>query len=94
MSSEPSPRLVEALREMDRILEEMVVAQRKKVLRIGREYAPGATPEDLMNPQDSPELLAAPQFHFEDGILSGYISAQIALRGGVLRTFGAAEGEG
>lgn len=84
VSDMPS-RLNEALREMDRILEEMITAQRAKVLRIGRDYAPGATPEDLMNPHDIPALLAAPQFHFEDGILSGYISAQMALRAGVLR---------
>lgn len=84
MSETPSP-LSAALREIDRILSQMITAQRAKVLRIGREFAPGATPEDLMNPHDIPELTAASQFHFEDGILSGYIGAQIALRAGAMK---------
>lgn len=91
MSSEVSPRLAAALLEMERILEEMITAQRAKVLRIGREYAPEATPEDLMNPHDVPELERAPHFHFEDGILAGYISARIALRTGVTLPFGGEE---
>jgi hypothetical protein len=76
-----------ALSEVDRILEEMISHQRTKVLRVAREYFPQATPEDLRNPHDIPQLLSAPSFHFEDGILSGLISAQIALRAGVLRKY-------
>jgi hypothetical protein len=76
-----------ALRDVDRILEEMIVQQRGKVLRVAREFAPQATPEDIMNPHDIPELARAPVFHFEDGILSGLISAQMALRAGVIRKY-------
>ena len=64
----------------DRVLTEMIDQQRAKVLRVAHDYAPRATPEDLMNPHDIPELARAPIFHFEDGILAGLISAQIALR--------------
>ncbi|HEX7878132.1 MAG TPA: hypothetical protein VF720_01905 [Candidatus Eisenbacteria bacterium] len=64
----------------DRILGEMIIQQRAKVLRVARDHAPNATPEDILNPHDIPELARAPIFHFEDGILSGLISAQIALR--------------
>lgn len=64
----------------DRVLSEMIEQQRAKVLRVARDYAPHATPEDILNPHDIPELARAPIFHFEDGILSGLISAQIALR--------------
>jgi hypothetical protein len=64
----------------DRTLSEMIEHQRAKVLRVARDYAPHATPEDILNPHDIPELARAPIFHFEDGILAGLISAQIALR--------------
>lgn len=93
MSETPTPPLW-ALREIDRILDEMITAQRAKVLRIGREYAPEATPEDLMNPHDIPELERAAQFHFEDGILSGYLSARIALRAGLYPTSDTGESTG
>lgn len=64
----------------ERVLTEMIAQQRAKVLRVARDYAPRATPEDILNPHDIPELARAPVFHFEDGILAGLISAQIALR--------------
>jgi hypothetical protein len=64
----------------DQVLAEMIEHQRAKVLRVARDYAPNATPEDILNPHDIPELARAPIFHFEDGILAGLISAQIALR--------------
>jgi hypothetical protein len=79
--------LNEALQELDRILEEMIQHQRRKVLRVAREYFPQATPEDIMNPQDIEALRSAPTFHFEDGILAGLISARMAVRAGVIRKY-------
>jgi hypothetical protein len=64
----------------DTTLQEMIDHQRAKVLRLAREIHPGATPEDLRNPQDLPALNTDPYFNYEDGILAGYIAAQIALR--------------
>jgi hypothetical protein len=84
---EPDATLLIALQDMDRTLEEMIAQQRSKVLRVARDFAPQATPEDIMNPHDIPELAVAPIFHFEDGILSGLISAQMALRAGVIRKY-------
>ena len=69
-----------AAEKADRVLTGMIEQQRAKVLRVARDYAPKATPEDILNPHDIPELARAPIFHFEDGILAGLISAQIALR--------------
>jgi hypothetical protein len=70
----------EAAPDADRVLSEMIDQQRAKVLRIARDYAPHATPEDILNPHDIPELAHAPLFHFEDGILAGLLAAQMALR--------------
>jgi len=62
------------------LFEAMITAQRAKVLRIAREILPQLTPDDVLNPHDFPELNEDAQYNFEDGILSGYISAQMAVR--------------
>jgi len=62
------------------LLEEMVEHQQTKVLKLAREIIPDATPEDIRNPQDFPGLSADSLFNYEDGILTGYLSMQTALR--------------
>ena len=63
-----------------KLLEEMVELQQTKVLKVAREIIPDATPEDIRNPQDFPKLSADSLFNYEDGILTGYLSMQTALR--------------
>lgn len=70
----------ELFTRFDTWLGKMVEAQRAKVLRTARELNPRVTPEDILNPHDFPELMADSTFNFEDGQLTGLISAQIALR--------------
>jgi hypothetical protein len=70
----------EALEVAERLYDKMIDQQRKKVLRLAREAVPYISPEDVMNPDDFPELKAHPTFEFEDGILAGLVSAQVALR--------------
>lgn len=65
--------------ESAQILEGMVVRQREKLLKVARELVPNATPEDIRNPQDFPELSTDTLFNYEDGILTGYLSLQTAL---------------
>ena len=62
------------------LLQEMVEHQQAKVLKVARELVPDATPEDIRNPQDFPELSTDALFNYEDGILTGYLSMQTALR--------------
>jgi hypothetical protein len=62
------------------LLDEMVEHQQTKVLKVAREIIPDVTPEDIRNPQDFPELSADSLFNYEDGILTGYLSMQTALR--------------
>lgn len=62
------------------LLEAMITQQRAKVLRLAREAVPNIGPEDVLNPHDFPELRAHPTFEFEDGLLSGLVAAQVALR--------------
>ncbi|MBC7542426.1 MAG: hypothetical protein H7338_06820 [Candidatus Sericytochromatia bacterium] len=66
--------------EIDTLLTGMIEQQQVRVLAIARERLPGVTPEDLRNPQDFPELEADSRFNFEDGQLSGLLSARMAIR--------------
>jgi len=61
-------------------LQEMIEFQREKLLKLAREILPDVTPEDLRNPQDFPDLVKDPLFNYEDGLLAGYLSVQIAMR--------------
>jgi hypothetical protein len=72
-----SGRLIAAANSL---LEGMIEQQRAKVLKLAREALPHLSAEDVLNPFDFPELKAHPTFDYEDGILAGLISAQIALR--------------
>jgi hypothetical protein len=70
----------EMLELSSKLFERMISQQQAKVLRLAREAVPNITPEELRNPHDFPQLKEHPTFEFEDGILSGLISAQVALR--------------
>jgi len=61
-------------------LQEMIEFQREKLLKLAREILPDATPEDLRNPQDFPDLVKDPLFNYEDGLLAGYLAVKIAMR--------------
>lgn len=80
MAELSSETALEALRVADRLFDRMIEQQRTKVLRLAREAVPYISSEDVMNPNDFPELKAHPTFDYEDGILAGLISAQMALR--------------
>ncbi len=66
--------------ELERLLDEMIDAQRLRLLEIARRIEPGLSPEDLLQPHDHPKISAHPDFNFEDGILAGYLAIRAALR--------------
>jgi hypothetical protein len=82
------------LHGIEALLDQMIEQQRAKVLHLAREALPHLSPEDVMNPFDFPELKAHPTFDYEDGILAGLISAQIALRAELRSPERALPGEG
>lgn len=65
---------------IEELIQEIIDYQQAKVLKVAREIVPDATPEDIRNPQDFPELVADTLFNYEDGILTGYLTLQTALR--------------
>jgi len=62
------------------LLQELIEHQQTKVLKVARDIVPDATPEDIRNPQDFPDLVADTLFNYEDGILAGYLTLQTALK--------------
>ena len=64
----------------EELILELIEHQQAKVLKVAREIVPDATPEDIRNPQDFPDLVADTLFNYEDGILTGYLTLQTALR--------------
>jgi hypothetical protein len=66
--------------DFEPILEELIQYQSQRLLKIAREIIPTATTDDLLQPNDYPQLENHPHFRYEEGILSGLLSAQTALR--------------
>ena len=66
--------------EIEDLLDEMIAAQRQRVIDLGGRIEPGLPPDDLLQPHDHPALAASPDFNFEDGVLAGYLAVRTALR--------------
>ncbi len=62
------------------MLDEMITQQEKKLLKLAREIIPHLTSDDILQPNDFPELENHPLFRFEEGILKGLQAAEMALR--------------
>lgn len=61
------------------LMNELVKEQKKKLLAFAREIIPTITEEDLLQPFDYPILENHPGFRYEEGILEGLMSAEMAL---------------
>ncbi len=79
MSESESVPAREVFERVFQILEAMEENQRQKVIELARRLKPGLTAEDIRNPHDFPDL-DDPDWHFEDGQLTGIQSALFALR--------------
>jgi len=87
MSKVDATSALEVLAVLDRLFDQMIAQQRRKVLRLAREVVPNIGPEDVLNPHDFPELKAHPTFELEDGLLSGLVAAHIAVRAEIRQRF-------
>jgi len=63
---------------MENVFEVLVEEQRKKLLKIARQLVPRITPDDLLQPNDFPELEQHPFFRYEEGVLEGFLTARMA----------------
>lgn len=63
---------------MENLFDEMVEQQRKKVFDCATEIVPLITADDLLQPNDFPELESHPHFRYEEGVLEGLLTARMA----------------
>ena len=65
---------------LEQLLVELIAAQQQVLLKIGCRLVPHLTSDDVLQPNDFPELEFNPHFRYEEGILAGLLSAQAAVR--------------
>ena len=61
------------------LLKELVLGQEKRLFKMGRDIVPKLTSEDILQPNDYPELENNPLFRYEEGVLEGLKTAEMAL---------------
>jgi hypothetical protein len=64
--------------KMEDVFEELVEQQREKLLKIARQLVPCITADDILQPNDFPELEQHPFFRYEEGVLEGLLTARMA----------------
>lgn len=65
---------------MAKLLDELIEQQEKNLLKTAERIIPNITSDDILQPNDYPELELHPHFRHEEGILDGLKMAQSALR--------------
>lgn len=63
---------------MEALFEELIQMQRKKVKAVALKLIPHLTDDDLLQPNDFPLLDNHPFFRYEEGVLEGLMTAQMA----------------
>jgi hypothetical protein len=71
------------MREEQKIVEdlfdELIDAQKKKMMSCAESIVSRITPDDLLQPNDFPELDNHPFFRYEEGVLEGLYTARMAI---------------
>ncbi len=63
---------------MEKLFEELIEQQQKKVFRLAQEIIPNITGDDVLQPNDYPQLENNPYFRYEEGVLEGLQVARMA----------------
>ena len=64
--------------ELEALFSELINAQREKVKRCAESIIPNLTDDDLLQPNDFPDLENCPYFRYEEGVLEGLMTAKVA----------------
>lgn len=64
---------------VETLMQELIAGQKKKLLSSAERIIPNITLDDLLQPNDFPELELHPHFRYEEGILDGLQVAYAAL---------------
>ena len=63
---------------MEKLFEELIFQQKKKMMTCARQIVPYISEDDLMQPNDFPLLENYPIFRYEEGVLEGILTARMA----------------
>ena len=66
-------------KDIKNLLNELVTYQEKKLLKFGEKIIPHITSDDILQPNDYPELENHPYFRYEEGFLKGLQAARAAI---------------
>ena len=61
------------------LLDQLIEQQKKELLKLGRRIRSNLTEDDLLQPNDYPELELNPHFRYEEGVLHGIQVVKAAL---------------
>jgi len=61
-----------------KIFHDMIALQEEKLFKMAQKIVPRITREDLLQPNDFPALENHPLFRYEEGVLEGMRTAQMA----------------
>lgn len=65
--------------KIEQLVRELVQFHQTQLFKCGRRIIPHLTPEDLLQPNDYQELEFNPHFRYEEGVLAGIQTVQMAL---------------
>jgi len=61
------------------LLDELIENQKRNLLKTARRVLPHVTDDDVLQPNDFPELELHPHFRYEEGLLHGFQAAKAAV---------------
>jgi len=64
----------------ENLLHELIEQRKKSLLKHGQRLIPHLTSDDLLQPNDFPELENHPEFRYEEGLLHGLLMFEAALK--------------
>jgi len=65
--------------QLEALFNELIDLQEKKLLSYAATIIPNITTDDILQPNDYPELENHPFFRYEEGVLKGLHSAKMAV---------------
>lgn len=66
-------------KELEQILDNLLEHQRERTKKYANTIRPDLTTEDLLNPDNFPQIISDPNFMYEDGQVAGILSARLAV---------------
>ena len=64
---------------LEALFDELLASQEEKLLSCASSIVPQVTSDDILQPNDYPELETHPYFRYEEGVLKGLHAAKMAV---------------